>query len=81
MEGAALAAKQRLDLATFTAWHTAIFALNGYSGGLKNKSLSDFLSRDEKPKAQSVQHARAIAFFHRLQAEGVPVKITRTELN
>ena len=79
MEGAALAAKDRLDVAIYTAWHVAVFALNGYSGKLKGKSLADFLS--DKPKEQSVQHAQAIAFFHRLQANGVDVKISRNEIN
>lgn len=79
MEGAALAAKDRLDVAVFTAWHTAVFGLNGYSGKLKGKSLADFMQ--DRPKVQSVQHAQAIAFFHRLQAKGVSVKISRNEIN
>lgn len=80
MEGAARAAKKQLDVATFTAWHTAIFGLSGYAGKLKGKSLSDFLS-DPQPKQQSLQHAKAIAFFHRLQARGVPVSISKNEIN
>ncbi len=78
MEGAAIAAKNRLDVSMFTAWHTAVFALNGYAGKLK--PLSEFVGRDERPP-QEIQHARAIAFFHRLQAQGVDVKITRNEIN
>lgn len=74
MEGAALAAKRRSDLAISTAWHTAIFALNGYSGKLKGKTLLDFLGPDE---SQAKKHAEAIAFFHKLKAKGVPVEITR----
>jgi hypothetical protein len=35
MEGMAHAAKRELDLAIFTAWHTAVFALTGYGGKLK----------------------------------------------
>lgn len=78
MEGAALAAKQRLDLATFTAWHTAIFALNGYAGKLKGKSLTDFIGdATPKPDSAALKRAHAIAYFHRLQAKGVPVDITR----
>lgn len=81
MEGAALRQKRELDMATFGAWHTAIFALNGYAGKLKGKSLSDFLSAKPETNNQSVQNARGIAFFHRLQAEGIPVKITKNEIN
>jgi hypothetical protein len=74
MEGAALAAKRQSDLATATAWHTAMFALAGYSGGLKGKRLSDYLSPDE---THLKKNAEAIAFFHKLKARGVPVDITR----
>jgi len=77
MEGAALRRKRDIDLALYTAWHTAIFALNGYAGKLKGKSLSDFLGQSGEEKATSLQHAKGIAFFHRLQAKGVPVKISR----
>jgi hypothetical protein len=78
MEGAALAKKQDMDLAMFTAWHTAVFALNGYGGKLKGKKLSDYLT--QKPE-HNPSHSKAIAFFHSLQARGVPVKITRNEIN
>lgn len=83
MEGAALAQRQRLDLATFTAWHTAIFALNGYGGGLKGKSLADFLIKDgSSPKSEApLQHAQAIHFFQRMKARGFPVEITRIPRN
>jgi hypothetical protein len=74
MEGAALAEKKRFDLAIVTAWHTAVFALNGYAGKLKGKSLSDFLT--DKP-SRPASHAQGLAFFHRLKAKGVPVEITR----
>lgn len=71
-------ATRGFDLAIVNAWHTAIFALSGYSGKLKGKSLSDFLSSDAKPvNASRKNHAQGIAFFHRLQARGVDVKITR----
>lgn len=75
MEGAALAAKREYDLAIATAWHTAVFGLQGYAGKLKGKKLSDFLS-DHSDK-QPTKHAQAIAFFHSLKARGVPVEITR----
>ena len=78
MEGAALAEKKRFDLAIVTAWHTAVFALNGYAGKLKGKSLSDFLI--DRPERQAgASHAQTIAFFHRLKAKGIPIDITRTE--
>ena len=73
MEGAALAAKREYDLAIATAWHTAVFGLQGYAGKLKGKKLSDFLSEQKRP----TRHAQAIAFFHSLKARGVPVSITR----
>lgn len=75
MEGAALRQEREYDLAITTAWHTAIFALNGYGGKLKNKSLADYLISQEKPQANST--AKAIAFFHSLKARGYPVDITR----
>jgi len=80
MEGWALAQTDKLNIATFTAWHTAMFCLAGYGGKLKGKSLSDFLHH-ERSSDQALQHARGIAFFHRLQARGIPVKITRNEIN
>lgn len=75
MEGAALAVKDRFNLAVVTAWHTAVFGLGMYAGKLKGKSLSDFLTRDDDPHA--AKHAKAIAYFHKLKARGVPVEITR----
>lgn len=75
MQGAALKAKDKYDLAIVVAWHTASFALGGYSGKLKGKSLSDFLSEGE-PR-HSPKHAEAISFFHKLKARGVPVEISR----
>lgn len=74
MEGAALAAKDKHDLAIVMAWHTAIFALNGYGGKLKGKSLSDFLETEAKPPSKN---AAAIAFFHTLKARGFNVEISR----
>lgn len=71
----ARAASRNVDLAMVTAWHTAVFGLNGYAGKLQGKKLSDFLGA-EQPKANT-KHAQAIAFFHSLKARGVSVEITR----
>jgi len=68
-------------MALFTAWHTAVFALSGYAGKLKGKSLSDFLSTRAEDTPQQLRHAQGIAFFHRLQARGYDVKITKNEIN
>lgn len=77
MEGAALKQEREYDLAITQAWNTAIFALNGYGGKLKNKSLSDYLIGKEKPKRSTV--ASAVAFFHSMRSAGFPVEITRLE--
>lgn len=77
MEGAALKQERAYDLAITQAWHTAIFALNGYGGKLKGKTLSDFLVGKDKPKRSTV--ASAIAFFHSMKSAGLPVEITRVE--
>lgn len=74
MDGAALRQERAYDLAIAQAWHTAMFGLQGYAGKLKGKKLSDYLTK--RDRKQSI-HAQAIAFFHRLQAEGLPVTITR----
>jgi hypothetical protein len=71
MEGMARAAKRESEMALFTAWHTAVFALTGYGGKLK--SFTEYLDRPER----STKHAEAIAFFHSLKARGVPVDISR----
>jgi hypothetical protein len=76
MEGAALRRKQEIDLATYTAWHVAVFGLGMYAGKMKGKALADFI-QSEKPDKQPLQYARAIAFFQRLKAQGVSVEITR----
>lgn len=75
MEGAAVRQEREHDRAISQAWHTAIFALNGYAGKLKNKSLSDYLIAKEKPKRSSA--AAALAFFHAMKSSGFPVTITR----
>lgn len=79
MEGAALRRKNELDLATYTAWHTAVFALSGYAGKLKQ--LPEYLVPDEPETAVPLQHAKGIAFFHALKAKGFDVKIEKNEIN
>lgn len=77
MEGAALAAKNRLDTALFTAWHTAVFALNGYGGKLK--PLAQYLHLE--PDAPAIKNAKLIAGFHSLKKRGFDVQISRNEIN
>jgi hypothetical protein len=74
MEGAALRDKQQLDLAFWQAWHTEAFAR--MEGRDFKAALRNHFSRDDKSD-QRLKNAEAIAFFHRLKARGVPVKITR----
>ena len=81
MEGAAIRQSQALDLATFTAWHTAMFALSGYAGKLKGKSLSDFLTTASQHRPHALQNAQAIAWAHRMKAKGFDVQITRNPVN
>lgn len=84
MEGAALAARKQLDTALFAAWHTALFALNGWADKGKlagGKSLADLMDHSPKPQGAALKHAQAIAFFHRLRAKGMSVKITRETIN
>lgn len=78
MEAAALRDERLIDRATTQAWQTATFALSGYSGGLKNKTLADYLiSEKRKPKRSTT--AKAVAFFHAMKAAGYPVKIERLD--
>lgn len=77
MEGAALKAEREHDLAISQAWHTAIFALNGYGGKLNGKSLSDYIGRKEAAKPSPL--AGAVAFFGYMKAAGMPIEVTRTE--
>lgn len=79
MEGAALRRKAETDLAVFAAWHTAVFVLTGYGGKLK--SLGSYLGSEPQTEHRSIEHAKGIAFFHRLHARGVGVKITKNEIN
>jgi hypothetical protein len=74
MQGAALRTERAHNLAMTQAWNTAMFALNGYGGKLKDKTLSDYLI-GEKPRQPKA--AQALAFFHRLKAAGLPVEIKR----
>lgn len=81
MEGALLREQRRLDMATYTAWHTAVFALNGYAGKLKGKSLSDYLSGAKPEASEKLDNAKLIAGFHSLAARGFDVQITRNPIN
>jgi hypothetical protein len=74
MQGAALREERAHNLAMTQAWNTAMIALNGYAGKLKNKTVADYLI-GEKP--QQSKAAQALAFFHRLKAAGLPVEIKR----
>lgn len=74
MEGAALKAKRLADLAFWQAWHVEAFArmeVRDFKNALKNHFEADVRS------AAALNNAQGIAFFHRLQARGVPVEITR----
>jgi hypothetical protein len=76
MEALAHAAMRQLDLCIVNAWHTAVFALNGYGGKLK--PLADFLSSKPEPEDDGrLQNAKIIHFFQSLKARGVPIDISR----
>jgi hypothetical protein len=78
MEGMAHAAKRQFDLAISTAWHTAVFALSGYGGKLKD--LREYLDRPSKTNAeddQRLQNAKLIHFFNSLKAGGSDIKVER----
>lgn len=77
MEGAALRQEREYDLAITQAWNTAMFAINGYGGKLKDKTLADYLI-NKPPKKQS-SSAAAVAFFHSMKSAGFDVKIERVE--
>lgn len=74
MEGAARAAKTRMDLAFWQAWHVEAFAR--MEGRDFKHALKNHLAADEKTGA-ALKNAQAIAFFHSLKAKGIPVEITR----
>lgn len=81
MEGAKLREQRQLDIAMFAAWHTAVFALNGYSGKLKGKSLADFLGGSKPDEPEKLKNAKLIAGFNSLKARGFDVQISRNEIN
>jgi hypothetical protein len=56
------------------AWHTGAFSGAAFAGKLKSFDEYARPAGDQ----QHLQHAKTIAFFHRLKARGVPVEITRT---
>lgn len=74
------AAQRQFELAISTAWHTAVFALNGYSGKLED--LSEYLGRvnvSEEDRERE-QNARLIHFFQQMKARGTPIEISRGTL-
>jgi hypothetical protein len=78
MEGMAHAAQRQFELAISTAWHTAVFALNGYSGKLKD--LSEYTGRPNEQRREDsnrLSYAQGIAFFTRLRERGFNVRIER----
>jgi hypothetical protein len=78
MEGMAHAAKREFDLAISTAWHTAVFALTGYGGKLKD--LREYLdARKNDDGDQRLRNAQLIHYFQSMKAKGVPIDITVTK--
>jgi hypothetical protein len=76
---AALRGRQKANKAAaerdlLLAWHTGAFTGAAFNGNLKSFDHYSKPQTDGRP----LQHAQAIAFFHRLKAKGVPVEITRT---
>lgn len=78
MEGVQLKAEREHDERTALAWQTAIFALKGYAGELKNKKLSDYLI-GKASKATRSAASDAVSFFHSMKAAGFPITIERVE--
>lgn len=74
MQGRRNADKLRAKRDLLIAYHTGAFAGAAFAGKLKpfDQYVSD--GAQERP----LQHAHAIAFFHRMKARGFPVEITRT---
>lgn len=71
------AAKRQQDLSISTAWHTAVFALTGYGGKLKD--LHEYIGRDAPREGQERLHnAQLINFFNSLKAKGVPIDVSVT---
>lgn len=81
MEGMAGSATRELDLAMVNAWHTAIFALLGYAGKLRDKKLSDFLSSRKEPEEEDfrLHNAKLLHGFQSLKARGLPIDISVTK--
>jgi hypothetical protein len=82
MEGSLARERKQLNVALFTAWHTARFALNGYADKGKlagHKKLSDIMLTDDEKAKPTRGSARA--FFEGLRAQGVPIQITRSQMN
>jgi hypothetical protein len=75
MEGAVLREQRALNREIVGAWHTAVFVLGMYSGKLKGKKLSDFLSG--QPEQQTARPIDAVAFFHRMKSAGFPIEIKK----
>lgn len=75
MQAKARAAKAEYDRAIFLAWHTAVFALNGYAGKLKE--LGSYLQA--KPIARNQTAAEMLHIMREFQERGASMKITRRE--
>jgi hypothetical protein len=75
MEGAALAAREQMDRYFWQAWHVEAFARMPARDFAR--ALRDHFSRDDEQTKSRNRNVQAIAFFHSLQARGVPVTITR----
>jgi hypothetical protein len=73
MKATARAAKQAYDREIFSAWHTAVFALSGYSGKLK--SLDKYLNVKPIKKGQTTDEM--LAALKAYQASGVSMNIKR----
>lgn len=74
MKGAADASLERYELATYEAYQAAKFNALAQTGKLK--ALSTYMPK--KGSTKKSQAMQAVAFFHRMQAAGIAVKITRT---
>lgn len=77
LRGRRNADKLRAKRDLLTAYHTGAFA--GLAFGGKLKPFSEYAGDEDHPDdARRLEHAQAIAFFHRLKAKGLPVEISRT---
>jgi hypothetical protein len=73
MEGASEASFERYELATFAAYQAARMSAAAQAGKLG--SLSKWMPK--KPDKGRSGAAKAVAFFHRMKAAGLGVKIER----